>query len=333
MKPVPASDYLTAGTFPDSFRYTTNSPWCTAAELCGNLDRHKRLTGHLPATALTAAWEFTAEPYAWPFHHMEALDVRGVTPHVIWWPYGEGCLNRINSGQYDDVFRARAREFVEWSYGNRRACVVQLGTEINLDAYHWSGDTAGFEMAHRRIHRIMREEGAELTWVIHFFPEFQGREWNRARWYYPGHEYVDWVTLPYFADPSAGAGLFGDYSACWRMGLAELAEIPGVEAKPLIAELSFREHPTDPNWKAEGYRRAFADVPGWPAGGHLNAWDAYTFMAEPIRRPGPLPKWLPTNGRADLVPAQMGIDSSPAAAAAYHAGVNQPWVSNMARRA
>lgn len=355
MEIYPTSRYTMTGVYPNSFR---ESGHCTPAEMDAELHRYKELTGGLPAFAITAAFPFVDPLFRFPLENMEVMDQRGVVPWVILWPYPPYGLDQINSGELDAVFRARAKEVYDWSYGGRRPCVVQFGTEIGLDVYPWgAANNGGWDLigivdakphplgpskyvhAHRRLWRIFAEAGCELTWSWHPFTEHLGNTLNRPCWYFPGPEYTDWVGIPHFLDQS-GQGLWGTFEDGLRETLAQIEEIPGAADKPLYVEAMCQDRAGDPAFKEQFFRDLFARTGGGEFervtrnGWALGYWDDYDAVAEESTAAMRYrAKYVPGLAVAAAVPLSMGIDSSPEALAAYREGVGGAGFTNKVRLA
>ena len=350
MKVVQPSRYAVGDIiYPDGFR-AGPSPHCTPEEMDENLHRYKRLTGSLPAVAITAAFQFDDPPFRFPFELMEVMDQRGVVPDVILWLYGDGplgggCLDQINSGSLDNVFRARAAELYDWSYGGRRPVMMQFGTEVTLGSYPWSAaNNGGWEMtgnvssqpwplapakyidANRRAHSIFREAGCEVTWLWHTLANFTD-QYNDPIYYYPGNAFVDWVGFGLYRDLEGG--LWSTFESGFTESMRQMAFIWG--RKPGYVELMCQEKDGDPSFKADFLRDAFSGLAGYVNA--IGYWDAYTAMVPAARHIGPAPKGPLPLTREVLVPALMGIDSRPESLAAYRAGVSGEWYSNRVRLA
>ena len=353
MKVFPTSRYTMVGTYPDSVTATGH---LSANEIDANLHRHKSLTGSLPAFAITAAYSFDTPAFRLPLDQMETMDLRGVVPLVILWPYPPIGLDQINAGELDAVFRERARELYDWSYGGRRPCLMQFGTEITFEHYPWAAaNNGGWEMtgwvdgqpwpigpakyihAMRRVWRIFADAGCEITWNWQTMAEFRGNALNRPRWYYPGSECTDWVGISVYRDREGG--LWGTYESGLRESLAQIDEIPGAANKPLYVEIMCQEKTGEPNFKADYFRDVFSRTFSGEFertarhGGAIGVWDAFTAMGEvEVTAGGPRPKLLRTPGITPApVPLLLGIDSSPAAALAFREGVSGDWYTSRAR--
>ena len=357
MKLYPTSRYTMVGTYPDSY---TMTGLLSPDQMDANLHRHKRLTGSLPAFAITMAFQFDTPAFKLPFDQMEVMDNRGVVPWVILWPYGNGpqgggCLEQINYGEFDDVFRERARELHDWSYGGRRAYMLQFCTEVSLYSYPWAAANNGgwgmtgrvdgqrwpigcaeFIHAHRRVWHFFDAAGCDVTWNHQTFPEILGNNLNHPSWYYPGRRYVDWLGVPLWVDRDRLAP-FGTFEDSMALSLHQANEITDAADLPLYLEVVSQESRTDPQFKSDFFRDVFTRSLGFERvarnGCAIGYWDAFTVMEETeITAAGSRPKLTPRiSSITASVPAQMGIDSSPASLAAYREGVSGDWYTSRAR--
>lgn len=137
----------------------------------------------------------------------------GAIPMVTWEPWAkpEGRvhdpeqrpyrLTTIASGAFDAYIRTWARAAA--AYG--RPILLRPMHEMNGNWYPWSIKTNGgtpraFVRAWRRIHRLFAEEGAanvRWVWAVNTFTGLGGEDRAIGR-YYPGDEYVDWVSVTGF---------------------------------------------------------------------------------------------------------------------------------------
>jgi hypothetical protein len=116
-------------------------------------------------------------------------------------PEPEYTLKNINSGKYDDDFRAWGR--AAKTYG--APLIVEWGTEMNGHWFawnaKWNGEEKGakrFRDAFQRIVRLIRddENADNVTWVFHANDGDDPVErWNKIESYYPGGDYVDWLGM------------------------------------------------------------------------------------------------------------------------------------------
>lgn len=107
----------------------------------------------------------------------------------------------IAEGKFDTDLRRWARAARDF----KTPLLVEYGTEVNGEWFGWNGRWDGgdlrgpkhFVAAFQHIVTLMRAEGAHnISWVIHFNDHSEPEEnWNLARHYYPGDDYVDWIGL------------------------------------------------------------------------------------------------------------------------------------------
>lgn len=136
---------------------------------------------------------------AFPRRAIEPINRIGATAIVsleLWQWHGRqrgSYLPLINSGEFDDFFKQWARDAK--NYGKR--VMLRFGFECNGDWFSWSLDPPAYVSAWRRARRIFVAAGAaNVKWVwspnIMSVPD---RPDNDMHLYYPGDEYVDWVSL------------------------------------------------------------------------------------------------------------------------------------------
>jgi hypothetical protein len=120
-------------------------------------------------------------------------------------------LQKIIDGNFDDDLHQYAKDVKE--YGEM--VLMDFGVEMNGDWFPWSGVVNGgavkakygdpnkadgperFVDAYRHIIDIFREENVEnVTWFFHpDFYSYPDANWNMAKKYYPGDDYIDWVGV------------------------------------------------------------------------------------------------------------------------------------------
>ena len=173
--------------------------WSTAQQQAGL----EAVDAHLDGPpAIVMFYRDLARPF--PEALCRSLDEYGAVPMVSWelWHWGDRHggperLPMINDGDYDEYFRAWARDLRE--YG--RPVFIRFGFEMNGDWFSWGGrDPDGFVAAWRRAHAIFVEESATNgIWVwspnVKSIPEVEREPWNDMHNYYPGDDVVDWVAV------------------------------------------------------------------------------------------------------------------------------------------
>ncbi|HEX9697248.1 MAG TPA: glycosyltransferase [Actinomycetota bacterium] len=138
---------------------------------------------------------------------------QGAVPMITWEPWAkpEGSVHsqeqpdftheQIASGRYDDYIRTWARAAARY----RGPFMIRFMHEMNGNWYPWSIRTNGntpdsYVTAWRHVHDIFVAEGAtNVTWVwtVNAFAGMTG-DFRDIERYYPGDEYVDWVSATGF---------------------------------------------------------------------------------------------------------------------------------------
>jgi hypothetical protein len=117
-------------------------------------------------------------------------------------------LERIIDGDFDGELLECAEKAGSLGF----PIMMEFGPEANGSWFPWSGAWNGrgsdeygergfpdgperFRDAYRRVARIFRDAGADnVTWVFHIAADGSPKEeWNSAKYYYPGDEWVDWI--------------------------------------------------------------------------------------------------------------------------------------------
>jgi hypothetical protein len=233
----------------------------------------------------------------WSVHH--TIPFIRLMPRAGW---VRGCvdktysLDKIVAGRFDAALRRYARA----AAATRIPLMMEFGTEANGDWFPWSGVCNGgpgvFRDAFRHVVDVFRRaSAANVTWVLHL--DATGGSFAA---YYPGPKYVDWVGLSAYGSQQEGdpRPSFNDvFEPAYR---ALAAAAPG---KPL-ALLEFGTIEDGVHDKAAWIAAALHNVAvgRYPRLKAVAYWDA---------------NWS-DDGRG---PSIMGVDSSPAALAAYRSAV------------
>lgn len=147
---------------------------------------------HFPQESLDLIWSRGAIPcVSW-----EPMTYHGTTETMI--PYRE-----ILEGRYETYIKSFAEAARRWE----RPFIIRFAHEMNTERYHWGTTRKRFgpdsPEIYRRMFRyivsIFRQNGADnVLWA--FCPNAEsvpntsyqsGTEWNEARNYYPGDDFVD----------------------------------------------------------------------------------------------------------------------------------------------
>jgi hypothetical protein len=173
-------------------------------------------------------------------------------------------LQNIIDGQFDKAFIQWARE----SKLDNIPLLIDFGVEMTGNWMPWSGIYNGagktdgygdptypdgperYRDAYRHIIDIFRKEGANhITWFFH--PDIQripDKEWNSAKYYYPGDDYIDWIGLSIY-----GALTLSDteklFSTALKKGYPLIYDIS--DTKPIaLLEFGVAERGDEKNKKA-----------------------------------------------------------------------------------
>jgi len=139
-----------------------------------------------------------------PLEDCQAIVDYGAIPHVTWEPWikkdGKDIiyLDNIINGQYDEYIRTFAKR------GKRlgTSYFLRMGHEMDGNWYPWSGaqndkDPKKYIRAWRHVYDLFREVGADnaiWVWCV-MDTEVPWTQWNTYSNYYPGDNYVDWVSI------------------------------------------------------------------------------------------------------------------------------------------
>jgi len=168
------------------------------------------------------AWAYFSQNWmdgiVYPKASIHAISQTGAIPFVRFMPRNDFemgvkeqrfSLQKIIDGAFDTVLRQWARDAKK----DGVPLLVDFAVEMNGNWFGWSGafngagQTAGygnpnypdgperFRDAYRHIIDIFRTENVRhITWFFHpdhgSYPE---ESWNKAKYYYPGDHYIDWI--------------------------------------------------------------------------------------------------------------------------------------------
>ena len=132
-----------------------------------------------------------------PTKTVEVCKKHGATPVISQeiWRWSErraknsNWLGKINAGETDDFWRKWANDAKAFD----SEVILRFGFEMNGDWFAWGQKPKEFIQAWKRVHRLIREEGATKVKFM-FSPNV---EWDvnnhksAIELYYPGNEFVD----------------------------------------------------------------------------------------------------------------------------------------------
>ena len=166
-------------------------------------------------------------------------------------------LQKIIDGNFDDDLHQYAKDVKE--YGEM--ILMDFGVEMNGDWFPWSGAVNGgavktkygdlnkadgperFVDAYRHVVDIFREEGVKnVTWFFH--PDVYSepnKNWNLAKNYYPGDDYVDWVGISAYGPQHPAEDYWDTFPAIMKDTQPWILEI--AKKKPLaLLEFGVTDH-------------------------------------------------------------------------------------------
>lgn len=261
--------------------------------------------------------QWPGEP-AFPAVAARWLVRQGTVPLLVWEPWQPGLpqaraidqpayrLSAIAAGGFDRYVRQYADQVR--AYGG--PLFLEPFHEMNGNWYPWGGtvngnSTADYVAAWRHLHDVFQAEGAtNVTWVWTVnrdtVPNVPG---NQAANYWPGPAYVDWVGLDAYNWGTAENKQWTTVAQTFGQSIAAL----GGYGKPvMVAETACAEQGGD---KAAWIASLFAAL----TGAYRGLIDAAVWFDEPYQ----VFDWR--------------INSSPAAAAAFAAGVASPGMLSASR--
>ena len=168
------------------------------------------------------AWAYFSQNWfngiKYPKEHIHAIYDANSTPFVRLMPRSDEtqgvaetkfALQKIIDGDFDAELKQWAKDAKE----DNIPLLVDFAVEANgnwfgysgifngadtMDGYgdpHYPDGPERYRDAYRHIIDIFRQENVHhITWFYHFnYTSFPDEEWNQAKYYYPGDDYIDWV--------------------------------------------------------------------------------------------------------------------------------------------
>jgi hypothetical protein len=174
-------------------------------------------------------------------------------------------MQNIIDGVFDDQLRAWARDAKQ----DNVPLLIDFAVEMNGDWFSWNGTYNGknkmgygdkdyfdgperYRNAYRHIIDIFRVENVKhITWFfhpdIHSIPD---ENWNQAKYYYPGDEYIDWLGVSIYGSQHPGA----DYWETFNEILADRYQsILDISQNKPIALLEFGVTDNHPSGKKDAW--------------------------------------------------------------------------------
>jgi len=228
--------------------------------------------GHAFPTA-TATWirDYGAVPYIRLMLRSAIWDV--TEPDPVY------SLDEILAGTFDDDLTAWGEAAA--AFGT--PLIVEWGTDMNGDWYHWNGvwnggstsGTANFVSAYRHIVGLIEAAGADnITWVFHVhWEDYPTEAWNEFENYYPGDDVVDWLGVSAFGPETPLDDYWDDFVDELDAAIPRLTTLaPG---KPIIVSefgiTGGNPQGTAVSWADPALTALLADT--WPAVRGFSWWN------------------------------------------------------------
>jgi beta-mannanase len=171
------------------------------------------------------SWSYISQNWkngiTYPKRNIHIIHDSNTTPFVRLMPRSEEEIEGFEDGNFtmqriiDGNFDKELKQWAKDAKTDNIPLLLDFGVEMNGFWFPWSGKNCGagkldgygdpnypdgperFRDAYRHIIDIFKNEGANhITWFFH--PDIQrlpDEEWNSAKYYYPGDDYIDWIGL------------------------------------------------------------------------------------------------------------------------------------------
>jgi len=234
------------------------------------------------------AWAYFSQNWmdgiVYPKASIDAIAKTGAIPFVRFMPRNNFemgvkeqrfSLQKIIDGDFDTALREWARDAKK----DEVPLLVDFAVEMNGNWFGWSGIFNGagqtdgygnlsypdgperFRDAYRHIIDIFKVEGVKhITWFFH--PDqgsYPNEGWNKAKYYYPGDDYIDWIGFSMYGAQEITEEWEGlEFST---QLVAHYADIKAISSTKPIALLEFgvTDHHPDGN-KAVWFDDAFSTI-------------------------------------------------------------------------
>jgi len=198
---------------------------------------------------------------AYPKKSIEVIHKKGITPFVRLMPRSSETqfiqepkftMQHIIDGEFDKELHQWAKD----AKSDNIPLLIDFAVEANGDWFSWSGIFNGkdtkdgygdknyydgaerYRDAYRHIIDIFREEKINhVTWFFHAdIYSNPNREWNRAKYYYPGDDYIDWIGISLYGPQNPNENYWETMSEILKERATTITEI---STKKPIALLEF----------------------------------------------------------------------------------------------
>ena len=222
----------------------------------------------------------------YPKDAIETIYNKGITPFVRMMPRSSEeqfiveprfTMQNIINGDFDTELKKWARD----AKANNIPLLMDFAVEANGDWFSWSGIFNGKETkdgygdenyfdgaeryrdAYRHIITLFRDEGADnITWFFHAdiysMPE---EEWNQAKLYYPGDDYIDWIGISLYGPQSPKEDYWESMSEILQNRYTSITEISSNKPFALLEFGVTDNHPlgSKSEWLVDAFETILAN--------------------------------------------------------------------------
>jgi len=248
----PTSDKIYLGAFPD-FGGTED------IVTTKRIEDFERLIERKPIWAYFSQSWYNGMNY--PKKAIKTIHDRGIIPFVRLMPRSkeeqfveekEFTMQHIIDGNFDKELHQWAKD----AKADNIPLLIDFAVEPNGDWFSWSGIFNGrdkkdgygdidyydgaerYRDAYRHIIDIFRNEKVTtVTWFFHAdIYSNPNKEWNRAKYYYPGDEYIDWIGISLYGAQNPKENYWDSFNEILKERYKTITEI---STKKPIALLEF----------------------------------------------------------------------------------------------
>ena len=249
----------------------------------------KRLTDFEQLIGKKPMWAYFSQNWyngiVYPKEAIHIINQKGIIPFVRLMP-------RSNSNQYEkepkftmqNIIDGKFdKELEEWAKDAKKdniPLLIDFAVEANGDWFSWSGIYNGrdkkdgygdknyfdgaerYRDAYRHIIDIFRDENVKhITWFFHAdIYSNPDKKWNRAKLYYPGDDYIDWIGVSLYGAQNPKENYWDSFSQILEERYKSIKEI---STKKPIALLEFGVTDNHPMGnKSEWLEDAFETILG-----------------------------------------------------------------------
>jgi len=234
------------------------------------------------------AWAYFSQNWmdgiVYPKASIHAIGKTGAIPFVRFMPRNDFemgvkeqrfSLQRIIDGNFDTALRQWAKDAKK----DNIPMLVDFAVEMNGNWFGWSGAFNGageidgygnpnypdgperFRDAYRHIIDIFRAEGVNhITWFFH--PDhgsYPNESWNKAKYYYPGDNYIDWIGFSMYGAQEVTEEWEGlEFSTQLASHYADIKAISSTKPIALLEFSVTDQHPDGD--KAAWFNDAFSTI-------------------------------------------------------------------------